>query len=234
MNKKKPYFLRRIIAYLIDLIIVLLLAGIISTIFVNNDNYKKESNKIMELTKSYTEGTITKEEYTKEFDTANYYLTKDSIGVTVINTCIAIIYYVILCYFCGGVTLGKYIMKLRIIGANDKKLNIGHFLLRSLFVNLILSNLASIILVLTLNKDIFIKVYPRVSNTLTIFLLVTLIFTMYREDGRGLHDIIANTKIISTKEDKKEDINQAKIIDANVINEKKTKNKNSKKKDVNK
>ena len=234
MNKKKPYFLRRIIAYLIDLIIVLLLAGIISTIFVNNDNYKKESNKIMELTKSYTEGTITKEEYTKEFDTANYYLTKDSIGVTVINTCIAIIYYVILCYFCGGVTLGKYIMKLRIIGANDKKLNIGHFLLRSLFVNLILSNLASIILVLTLNKDIFIKVYPRVSNTLTIFLLVTLIFTMYREDGRGLHDIIANTKIISTKEDKKEDINQEKIIDANVINEKKTKNKNSKKKDVNK
>ena len=237
MNKKKPYFLKRIIAYLIDLIIVLLLAGIISTIFVNNDNYKKESNKLMELTKSYTEGKITKEEYTKEFDTANYYLTKDGVGVTVINTCVAIVYYVIMCYFCGGITLGKHIMKLRIVSANDKKLNLGHFLLRSLYVNLILSNLASIILVSTLNKDAFVKIYPKVSNTLTILLLVTLVFIMYREDGRGLHDLISNTKIVSTKEEKNENEKRENIVEANIIEDKKIvkkEKKSNKKKDVNK
>ena len=232
MNKeerKKPYFLKRILAYLIDLIIVMLLAGVISAIFVNNENYKSESNKLMELTKNYTEGKITKEEYTKEFDNTNYYLTKDSIAVTLINCGVAIIYFVILSFYCGGITLGKYLMKLRIVSANDKKLNLGHFLLRSLFVNLVLSNIMSVILVLTLNKDTFIKVYPKVSNTLTIFLLVTLVFVMYREDGRGLHDLIANTKIISTKSDKKKEEN---IIEANVIKETKGTKKSKKEKSV--
>lgn len=231
MNRKKPYFLKRAVAYLIDLIIVLLLAGIISTIFVNNENYKSESNKLMELTKSYTEGKITKEEYTKEFDNVNYYLTKDSTEVTIINLGVAIIYFVVLCYYCGGITLGKYLMKLRIVSANDKKLNIGHFLLRSLLVNLLLSNIMSIILVLTLNKDTFISVYPKVSNTLTILLLATVVFIMYREDGRGLHDLVASTQVISTKEEKK---NNEFINEANVIEEKKNTIKSKKEKSVKK
>lgn len=231
MNRKKPYFLKRAVAYLIDLIIVLLLAGIISTIFVNNENYKSESNKLMELTKSYTEGKITKEEYTKEFDNVNYYLTKDSTEVTIINLGVAIIYFVVLCYYCGGITLGKYLMKLRIVSANDKKLNIGHFLLRSLLVNLLLSNIMSIILVLTLNKDTFISVYPKVSNTLTILLLATVVFIMYREDGRGLHDLVASTQVISTKEEKKDN---EFINEANVIEEKKKTIKSKKEKSVKK
>lgn len=231
MNRKKPYFLKRAVAYLIDLIIVLLLAGIISTIFVNNENYKSESNKLMELTKSYTEGKITKEEYTKEFDNVNYYLTKDSTEVTIINLGVAIIYFVVLCYYCGGITLGKYLMKLRIVSANDKKLNIGHFLLRSLLVNLLLSNIMSIILVLTLNKDTFISVYPKVSNTLTILLLATVVFIMYREDGRGLHDLVASTQVISTKEEKKDN---EFINEANVIEEKKNTIKSKKEKSVKK
>ena len=195
----------------------MLLSGIISAIFIKNDNYDKESKKLMELTQSYTEGKMTKEEYTKEFDNVNYYLTKDSVSVTMVNCGVAIVYYVIMCFYCGGITLGKYIMKLRIISANDKELNIGNYLLRSLFVNLVLSNIMSIILVSALSKDSFIKIYPKVSNALTLFLLVTLIFIMYREDGRGLHDLIANTKIISTKYDKK----NVEVVEAKVVEEKK-------------
>ncbi len=229
-NREKPYFFKRIVAYLIDLIIVMLLAGIISNIFVNNDNYKNETQKLLELTRDYSEGKITKDEYTKESENVNYYLTKDSIGVTIINCSVAIVYYVIMCFYCGGITLGKYIMKLRIVSANDKRLNIGHFLLRSLFVNLILSNILSILMVLCLNKDTFIKVSSKVSSALVIFLLATLVFIMYREDGRGLHDLIANTKIISTKDEKKRQDN-SDIKEAKIIEEKKSKKEKGSKKE---
>lgn len=228
MNREKPYFLRRAIAYLIDIVIVMLLSGIISTIFIKNDNYKNESQKLLELTSKYTSGEITKEEYSKEFDNINYYLTKDSAGTTIVTVSVSLAYYVILCFYCGGITLGKYIMKLGIVSANDKKINLGNFLLRSLLVNLVLSNIASISLVLLLNKDSFIAIYPKVSNALTLLLLASLIFMMYREDGRGLHDLIANTKVVSTKKKKEE---QEEVQEAKVVEEVKIKKEKKNKKD---
>ena len=158
----------------------------------------------------------------------NYYLTKEGVATTIVSCSVAVVYYVILCYFCHGITLGKYLMKLRIVSANEKELNMGHYLIRSLFANLILSNLISIIFVLTMDKSTFINFYPKVSNALTVFLLATILFMMYRNDGRGLHDLMANTKIISTKIAKTKEEIKEEVVEAKVIEEKVTK-KNSKK-----
>lgn len=232
MNRDKPYFVKRVIAYLIDFIIVTLLATVISMIFIRNDDYQVKTEQLMDLTRKYTTNEITREEYTKQFDEMNYYLTKDGVGTTVINFSVAIIYYVILCYLCHGITLGKYIMKLRIVGANNKELNVGNYFIRSLFVNMTLSNLISILFVYTMSKDTFVSIYPKVSSVLTLFLLATILFIMYRNDGRGLHDLIANTMIISTKDIPEEKENKDEIKEAEVIKEKKTTKKKSTKKDV--
>ena len=227
MKRSKPYFLKRIIAYLIDLIIIVLLSGILSTLFIKGEkyeNYQNEQRKQFELMQSYSEGKITKEEYNTESDNITYYLAKDGVVISIVTCSVIVVYYVILCYYCGGITLGKYIMKLRIVSANEKKLNLGNFFLRSLFINMILSNLLSIGMVLIFDKDTFIKIYPKASMIFTIFMVVTLIFVMYREDGRGLHDLIANTKIISTKKmkDEQEEVKEAVVVEK----------KNKKKKDV--
>lgn len=233
---EKPSFLKRVVAYLIDIIIVTLLATVISMIFINNTNYQKRSEELMQLTKKYTAGEISKEEYSKEFDVLNYYVTKDGVGTTIVNCAVAIVYYVILCYFCHGITLGKFLMKIRIVSANDKELNIGNYLIRGLFIDLILSNLVSIIFVYAMSKDLFISVYPKVSSVLSLFLLVSLLFMMYREDGKGLHDLMANTKVINTNrvkvKEEVEEVVDAKVIEEKPTNEKKTtKKKTSKKKE---
>ena len=238
MNREKPYFLKRIAAYLIDLIIVTLLASAISMVFFKNEEYNMYSEQLMTLTKKYTNNEISKDDYAKEFNDLNYFMTKESVDVTIVNCSVAVVYFVVLCYFCHGITLGKYLMKLQIVSANDKELNMGHYLIRALFVNLILSNLVSISFVLLMNKDTFINVYPKVSTALTLFLLASILFVMYRNDGRGLHDLMANTKIISTKKDKntvevpekKEEIQEAKVIEEKKTDTKKKTTKKSTKK----
>ena len=237
MNTKKPSFVKRTCAYLIDLIIVSFIAGIISLIFVNSDNYNNRTREILDLTRKYTAGEVTREEYIEQSDTLNYYMTKDSVEVSIINCSVALLYYVILCYYCNGITLGKYLLKMRIVSASDKKLNIGNYLIRALFVNLILSNLINIILVSVLSKEGFTSIYSKLSGALTIFLMATMLFIMYREDGRGLHDLMAKTMIISTKEDKNNETKEDKeiVTEAKVLEEKEVaskKKKNSKKKEV--
>jgi uncharacterized RDD family membrane protein YckC len=233
INREKPLFIKRVGAYLIDIIIVTLLATVISMIFIKNENYQKRSDELMKLTKDYTAGEITREEYSKEFDNLNYYVTKEGVGTTIINCSVAIVYYVVLCFFCHGITLGKYLMKLQIVSANEKELNMGNYLLRGLFANLILSNLVSIIFVYSMSKDTFVSVYPKVSSVLSLFILVTILVIMYRNDGRGLHDLLANTKVISTKEDKNnkdQEIKEAKVIEEKKVEKKTPKKTTTKKK----
>ena len=229
MNRSKPYFAKRVIAYIIDFVVVSLLATAISMVFIRNDNYQMKTEQLMELTRKMTTGEINREEYSKQFDELNYYLTKEGIGTTVINFSVSVVYYVILCYLCKGITLGKYIMKLRIVGSKDKELNIGNYFIRGLLVNMMLSSFISVIFIYTMNKETFISVYPKVSSVLTLFLLATILFIMYRNDGRGIHDLASNTMVINTKdiEEEKEEIKEAEVI-----KEKKTTKKKSTKKDV--
>lgn len=231
MDREKPYFIKRVVAYAIDFIIVTLLATVLSMILIKNTaSYQQKTEQLLELTRKYTAGEISKEQYSKDFDELNYYVTREGVGTTIINCSTAIVYYVILCYFCHGITLGKYLMKLRIVSNNSKDLNIGNYLIRGLFVNLILSNLVSVIFVYTMSKSTFVSIYPKVSSVLTLFLLVTVLFIMYRNDGRALHDLMANTKVISTKGTKEE--NNDSVKEAEVITEKKTTRKRNTKKDV--
>ena len=229
VNREKPYFFRRVVAYLIDIIFVTLLATAISMVFIDTTKYRAKSDELMDLTRLYTEKKITQEEYSKQFDELNYHLTKEGVGTSIVNCSVAIVYYVILCFFCHGITLGKYLMKLQIVSANEKELNMGNYLIRGLFANMILSNLVSIIFISLMKKETFISVFPKVSSVLSLFLLVTLLFIMYRNDGRGLHDLMSNTKVISTKTVKHKVEQENDVVDAKVIEEKPTTNKEKKK-----
>ncbi len=238
MNKgkrEKPTLFRRVLAYLIDIIFVTLLATAISMVFIDNTTYNKRAEELKTLVEKVSKEEITKEEYAKEYETLNYYITKEGVETSIVNCGVALVYYVILCYFCHGITLGKFFMKLKIDSANENELNIGNYLIRALFVNLILSNLTSIICVYSMSKDTFISVYPKISSVLSIFLLITMLFMMYREDGRGLHDLMSNTKVISTKELKEEKpkdiVEEAKVIEEKQLADKK---KERKKKEVKK
>ena len=200
MNKKKPYVYKRIIAYIIDLIIVTLISGMLSIVLTNNEKYNQDSEKLIELTKKVTSSEIDTEEYYREFDELNYDLTKDSVDVTIITIGVSIVYFVVFSYFCNGITLGKYIVKLRIVSNNGKALNILNYFLRSLVIDLILSHTTSVILINLWSKEVFIKYYSKVSNVFTVLLLISFIIIMYRNDGRGIEDFMGNTRIVNMKD----------------------------------
>ncbi len=216
---EKPKVYKRVAAFFIDILIVSLLAGIISSTFTDTKKYEEVSKEMLETMSKYSQKEIELEEYQAKSRELNYELVASSIYITIVTLIVIIVYYVIMPYFCHGITLGKYLMKIRMISNNDKELNIFNYLLRSLIINSVLSNAIIIILFYSLSKTNYIDIEPKASGVLSLIFIVSLIFVMYRNDGRGLHDLIANTKVVNINY-QKDDPNE-QIKDAEIVGEKK-------------
>jgi len=212
---------KRIIAYMIDIIIVSVISTLITSNSYINKDYNKYINTYEEYEKFYDEyeesieglqesleyEAITEEEYNSKLDKLNndyndksvdynYKLVKLSIIPTIISTLILLLYFVVIQYYLGGKTLGKRIMKLRVVNKNDRKLNIFNFLLRSLILNNVLINLLSVLMIIILSKKGYI-LYNEIIYIINYVIEMAIVFMLlFDKNNRGLHDYIANTKVV--------------------------------------
>lgn len=244
--------LKRVGAYMIDIIITICLATLITAIPVFNKKYQKYQDKYQEYTQIYTDYTniknllsssyedseISEEEYNKlleynlyknifssyyedskitkdEYDdiledinktytnTAkeyNYELQKLGITNSLITLITTLVYFGIIQCLLKGSTLGKKIMSLKVVSANDKKITIFNYLLRSLIINNVLLNGINLIFLSYTSKEIFLQCDNIISLLVSIIEAITIYLVITRPDHRGLHDLLCNTKVIDTKE----------------------------------
>lgn len=189
----KADFFKRIFAYMIDYFIILLvLSFITANINVGSDITEKVNN----LTNEYKNGNITIEEYNEEVLPLNYELTKRKLPVNVITCVIIIGYYIVFAYFNKGQTLGKKICKIRVVNDKGERASIWNILIRSLFIYGIITTLYSLISINFLDIESFNYSVSVVSVIECLFIVVSLLMMLYKKDGRGLHDIVAKTKVI--------------------------------------
>lgn len=228
--------LKRICAYIIDLFLVSFIVSLISTVeFINPyyDQYRKSFEKYQTVLNDYQEEKITVAEFEEKAIPLNYDLTKYNVitnGITIILT---IAYFGIYQGLAKGQTLGKRLMKIQIVSNNDKQLNPGNFLLRCIILNSILFRVLNLIGIYVFKAQTF-NNYSNIIFYLEGFVeIVIFVMVMLRKDGRGLHDMICNTKVINlnpvvnTKDTPVETVKEEKIIEAKPV---KPKTKSNKKK----
>lgn len=191
----KAKFFDRLTAYIIDVIIISLITSIIFTsIPTNNKELEKQLSSLQDEVLS---NNITYEEFVDEYQDLYYKNKKDTMTQSAITLTITIAYFVIFQYMNKGQTIGKKILHLRVVDNNtEKPLSIFKGLIRSLLIWNILSGTLGIVLIYILNKESYITSYLIISSIESIFIFITAMFTLYRKDNRGLHDIIINSKVI--------------------------------------
>ena len=99
-------------------------------------------------------------------------------------------------YLLKGHTLGKRLFQLRIVGVKDKPLSIVNYLLRCVVLNNVLISIALQCIVHFMSVDTFYPVYQNVNLVGYIILYISLFMIIVRRDGRGLHDMVANNKVV--------------------------------------
>ena len=189
----KASFFKRVSAYVIDYIIIMIaLLGITASMNIGSDI----TDDINDLTNEYRNGEITIEEYTEKVLPLNYELAKRKLPANIATVVVFIGYYVIFAYFNKGQTLGKKICKIKVVNIDGNKPSIWNILIRSLFIYGIITSLYSVISINFLNMKDFNYSVSVVSVVESMILIICTLMMLYIKDGRGLHDIIAKTNVI--------------------------------------
>lgn len=198
---------KRIGAYIIDMFIILTIVTLFSKIEILNPS-KEEYNEIMteykEVYNDYmagiTEGNTNMEENITKLNDLSYKVSKYSVPTTIINIFVSIVYFVLFAYLNKGQTIGKKILGIKVVdNKTGKNPSFIKVLLRGIILYGYVTSIASTLILALASKSTYLSSYTYLSFVETTLLLLSFAFILFREDTRGLHDLIAGTKVVNTK-----------------------------------
>ena len=205
--------LKRLGAYLIDyLIVTVIIYGVMLLPFVNphKEEYNTKYNEVVRVNEQFQNNEISSEEFNEALIPIAYDLYRLNGSYVIVSTICFIGYFVIFQFLYKGQTIGKKIFKLKLASANDKPLSMVNYLVRAIILYNILIPIIELIIVFTMSSENYYNVYQNVNLVSYIIMYITLFFMLVRTDGRGLHDILANTIVKDESEEVKQEIIEVK------------------------
>ena len=206
---KKPYIHKRLIAYFVDILIISFVSTILVMPFSNNDEYDKLVKELYEIndkykqeqstSDEYKDNVVTESEYLTIINDINYEMTKVNLPQTIVVIVVSILYYVLFNYYNKGQTIGKKLMKLRIVEKDGNDLTLNNYVIRMLVSNPALANIVTVILILTLSKEKYLIYESKFATVFGVIYILCFMFALYRNDGKGLHDLLAGTVVVNDK-----------------------------------
>lgn len=155
-------------------------------------------------------------EFQTEYEEYYYKEKKLTVYRDIISLIVVVLYFVVFNYYMKGQTIGKKILKLKIVPVSpDEKLSIWNYLLRALILNGIIITLIDIIGFILVPKSAYFNFYSYLYVISYALEIAIIAFICFRSDHRGLHDLIARTKVISFIED---EVKEAKFVEKKEVN----------------
>ena len=195
----KAYFLQRLVSYLIDFFIIIFIVTGITFFIPTSDAYKEAYEEANEISDLYFNGEISNSEYLSRYGDVSYTMAKETIVVTIIHLVVTVAYFGTYAYYMNGQTIGKKIMKIRVVNKDNSNVGHGILIFRTAIIYGVIESIISLIILQFISSNMYLYAITPLEFLQYIFVLISLFMIMFRKDGRGLHDIIFKTKVISLK-----------------------------------
>ena len=201
-SEENAYFIKRLGALILDMIIVSTVVSMLTFFVNNNSNYEKLTKEYNDVMEQAMDKKTSLKEYKKLLSKASdisYDLSKQTVVVSFVSLTMYILYFIVFQFYNKGQTIGKKLMKIKIESNDGKDLTMNQLAVRSLIINSILANLILLAVIIFGSKDVYFVSSTTVSMIQYIIIFTTAIMILFRKDKRGLHDVITNTKVINEK-----------------------------------
>ena len=194
---RKAYFFPRLMAYIIDFAIVTLLLSFILVFLPANENYTAYLEEYEQIQINYLEGKTSSDEYVNQSVEVVRDLDYSNVMTSIVGVVVFILYFVVFQFYNNGQTLGKKLMGVRVVSATgDEKVSMNQYVLRSLLVNSLVCNILLIGMVLFMSRDVYFYTKFIVEGIQTLLIIVSAVMVIYSASGRGLHDKMAETRVV--------------------------------------
>ena len=201
-SEENAYFIKRLGALILDMIIVSTVVSMLTFFVNNNSNYEKLTKEYNDVMEQAMDKKTSPKEYKKLLSKASdisYDLSKQTVVVSFVSLTMYILYFIVFQFYNKGQTIGKKLMKIKIESNDGKDLTMNQLAVRSLIINSILANLILLAVIILGSKDVYFVSSTTVSMIQYIIIFTTAIMSWFKKDKRGLHDVITNTKVINEK-----------------------------------
>lgn len=199
-ENNKAYFLQRLLAYVFDMTIVVLVSTLISYPFISTKAVDKLNKQSSEILEKYQNQEISAKTYFNQSMDNSYQLSKETGLTNIVTIVVYVLYFIVYQMYMNGQTIGKRIMKLRIVKNKDGTLSMNDMLVRGLINNYILANILIAIFVL-INRNTYVYGSSIVQIIQYAILIASIFMIIIRKDGRSVADLICGTKVVSLKEE---------------------------------
>jgi len=188
---------RRILAYIIDMLIVSFILAIFSKIpliSIDTDKYYDTYERYFEtLRETAQAGETMSAEVMSEFE---YDLAKASINSTVANLVLTIVYFIGFQFLNKGQTIGKKLMKVKVTNDNGDAPSLLQMIIHvgvgySVFMTIITS-----ILFFAASKSTYLSLITYLQFLDMAIVFIGIIMILFRKDEKGLHNLLAKTKVV--------------------------------------
>lgn len=191
----KPLFLLRVIAYVIDMMIVLMLSSLLATPFLDSKQVLSLADESRELVQKYDNHEITDQEYLVDVSNLQYKMARNTELVTIFTILVSVCYFVILPLFYRGQTFGKKLMKMKII-SDVGTLNSNQLIFRSFLANSLLLNIITVLFVMFASRDIYLNCVELFTFAQYTVMAGSIFMLIFGKEGLTIHDAIVHTRVI--------------------------------------
>ncbi len=195
---KKARFIERLLAYFIDFVVVVILSTILSYPFTANsvENVQKISSEMDSLTEQFYSNEIDAKTYMLEAPSLSYELSKVQGATTLITIFIYIMYYIVFQFYNKGQTIGKKLLKIKVV-SNNGDLTMNQLILRELLIyNILIAMIEVTLMSFNVGSFTYFYVVGTLEFIQIIFVLISVFMIMFSKNTRGLHDCIVKTDVV--------------------------------------
>lgn len=198
-------FIKRIGAYLIDIIIVIIVSSLITSFIPNkklNDLSYEYNKYILEIYENYNSDELDLDEVNDKLDDYTYLINKASVGSNLILISTYFLYFIVLNRYNSGQTVGKKLLNIEIVDYEGNTPNMKQLCIRGIILYPMVFDLLRVILILLLSKSLYLSVSPILSLIRIIIFIACGISIMI---GNGIHDKLSGTMVVLYKSMNEED-----------------------------
>ncbi len=199
MNTNKACLGRRILAYLIDIILVFIIVILLEALLPKNNNIEILNRELNDTTDQYFSKQISFSVYFNQTALIFKDLDEARIMYSVINAVLIFIYFIFIPYFFDGKTIGKKLLGIKTVRNDQEYLSLKNLVIKNMIDTGLMYMLFSLALIYILPGTSYFT-FTLLLSVFQIGLMITsLVMIIKRKDKRGLNDILSGTKVINNK-----------------------------------